>query len=93
LESKSGQRCQAASIHLIGVELRTTDAAIVREIDDLPDTDTDAESPICCTDGIRTATMRPLTRVFCQVDRGAVRTARMFIATPSRSRDGYTMTN
>jgi hypothetical protein len=46
------------------VELRTTDAAIVREIDGLLDTYTDAEiADLLNERGVRTATMRPFTRV------------------------------
>jgi DNA invertase Pin-like site-specific DNA recombinase len=46
------------------VELRTTDAAIVREIDELLDTYTDAEiADLLNERGVRTATMRPFTRV------------------------------
>ena len=46
------------------IELRTTDAAIVREIDDLLDTYTDAEiADLLNARGVRTATMRPFTRV------------------------------
>src|SRR5262249_35029483 len=46
------------------IELRTTDVAIVREIDDLLDTYTDAEiADLLNERGVRTATMRPFTRV------------------------------
>jgi DNA invertase Pin-like site-specific DNA recombinase len=46
------------------IELRTTDAAIVREIDELLDTYTDAEiADLLNERGVRTATMRPFTRV------------------------------
>jgi hypothetical protein len=46
------------------VELRTTDAVIVREIDELLDTYTDAEiADLLNERGVRTATMRPFTRV------------------------------
>jgi DNA invertase Pin-like site-specific DNA recombinase len=46
------------------VELRTTDAVIVREIDGLLDTYTDAEiADLLNERGVRTATMRPFTRV------------------------------
>jgi hypothetical protein len=45
------------------VELRTTDAAIVREIDQLLDTYTDAEiADLLNERGVRTATMRAFTR-------------------------------
>src|SRR6266852_5634962 len=46
------------------VELRTTDAALVHEIDELLDTYTDAEiADLLNERGVRTATMRPFTRV------------------------------
>ena len=46
------------------IELRTTDAAIAREIDELLETYTDAEiADLLNERGVRTATMRPFTRV------------------------------
>jgi DNA invertase Pin-like site-specific DNA recombinase len=46
------------------IELRTTDAAIVREIDGLLDTYTDAEiADLLNERGVRTATMQPFTRI------------------------------
>jgi len=46
------------------IELRTTDAAIVREIDTLLDTYTDAEiADLLNERGVRTATMQPFTRI------------------------------
>ena len=46
------------------IELRTTDAAIVKEIDTLLDTYTDAEiADLLNERGVRTATMQPFTRI------------------------------
>ena len=46
------------------IELRTTDAAVVREIDALLDTYTDAEiADLLNERGVRTATMQPFTRI------------------------------
>jgi hypothetical protein len=46
------------------IELRTTDAAIVREIDALLDTYTDAEiADLLNERGVRTATLQPFTRI------------------------------